>query len=74
MTKNTKLAKLAHAIRDYRGTYDPETGKWRRAPDQSARPRVERWLGELKLDVAGSLTLIDSFKTTDDMRAWLAKI
>lgn len=74
MTRTAKAAKLAHAVREYRGSKNPGTGKWRVPPKPSAKPRVERWLAELKLDVAESMAKIDAFETFDQFRAWLRKI
>lgn len=74
MSKNEKLHKLANAIREYRGARSEAHGKWIRPPNPAARGRVERWLGELGLDVAGSMARIDAFETAGEFQAWVAKL
>lgn len=74
MTRAKKLSKLANAIRDYRGAYNAETLVWRVRPIPSAKVRVEKWLAELRMDVAATMPIIDGFKNMDEFRAWLLKI
>lgn len=74
MTRNAKIAKLANAIRDYRGAYNPTTMVWRVRPIPTAKGRVEKWLGELGLDVATTMPIIDGFETKGQFREWLAKL
>lgn len=74
MTRAKKIAKLANAIRDYRGAYNAATLVWRIRPIPSAAPRVERWLKELGMDVAATMPAIDGFKTKGEFSAWLAKL
>jgi hypothetical protein len=74
MTRTARISKLSHAIRDYRGIYNRETGKWITPPQPAAKARVERWLISLRLDVPKTLETIDGFKTGDEFRAWLRKL
>ena len=74
MSKNEKLHKLANAIREYRGARNAAHGKWIRPPKPVARRRVERWLGELGLDVAGSMVRIDAFETAGEFQDWVRGI
>lgn len=72
MTHSEKIGKLARAIRDYRGAYNEQTGKWlpNRTPNPSARVRVEKWLTRISLSI-GEMARIDAFKTQEQFRLWL---
>lgn len=74
MTRNIKIKKLANAIRDYRGAYNATTLVWRVRPIPAAKVRVEKWLGELGLNVAATMPAIDGFKTKEEFNAWLVKL
>lgn len=74
MTRNEKIHKLANAIKRYRGSYDPKTGKWLRAPQKMELGKVCRWLSELGINNAGSVDKIDGFKTLDAFNAWIRTV
>lgn len=74
MTRTEKFAKLGNAVRDYRGGYNPETGKWRAPPQPNAIARVHRWLRALGIEPVTVMEKIDGFKTKDEFRAWLQTI
>jgi hypothetical protein len=72
LTREQKKKKLGNAIKEYRGsTVD---GKWVQHPRPAARLRIHHWLEALGLDVAGSLTMIDNFKTHQEYRDWIKQL
>lgn len=71
MTRQQKISKLGNAIKDYRGAYVPDSGKWVRAPDRRALDRVTVWLRRLHLDVAGSMKFIDEFHSFGEFNKWI---
>ena len=74
MNRAEKIAKLSHAVRDWRGVIHPRTRKWIRPPKFRAAARVARWLEELGLNVADTMALLSAFTTYQDFHAWLRKI
>jgi hypothetical protein len=75
MTRANKIRKLGNAIREYRGRYHGDSGKWIDPPKPTAYSRILHWLGELKLpDINAALDKIDNFKTFDEMRQWLSAL
>lgn len=71
MSRTEKFGKLARAVREWRGAFNPNTGKWIRPPRQDALPRVARWLDELGMEVQPALEKLASFKTTREFDTWL---
>lgn len=74
MTRTQKIRKLASAIKDYRGAYNPGTGKWIRGPQPSALPRITAWLSRLDADIPSALAKIDGFETQDDCSLFLLEL
>ena len=74
MNRAEKIRKLVNAVKDYRGSYRPNTGKWIRGPMPSALPRVRHWLQELDQDIPTELARIDAFELIDDMNQWLKSL
>lgn len=74
MTRTDKIRKLSVAIKDYRGIYNSNSGKWIRGPMESALPRVRAWLERLNMDVPAALVKIDGFETVDDMSLFLMEL
>lgn len=73
MTRGQRLSKLGNAIREYRGRYYESTGKWIQRPKPTVRPKIEKWLKSLGLDVDESMKAIDGFKNFPEYHAWMAK-
>lgn len=71
MNRNQKIAKLANAIRDYRGMINNKTGKWIHPPKPVEMLRVQRWLTALGLDVIAGIHLVDNFQSFDQFNKWL---
>ena len=81
MTRNERIHKLANAIKEYRGTYDPRTGKWIWPPKIQKRPAIVKHLRALRerslptkaaiAQVADDARAIDGFKTHDEFRNWI---
>lgn len=75
MTKTEKLRKLGNAIREYRGAFNPASGKWIRSPKPNKVERILYWLELLGVqEPIVSLADIQEFKTFSEMRKWLANI
>ena len=74
MSRAERIQKLAHAVKDYRGVYDPQTGKWMRAPQPKLRARIAEHLRCLGRDVAAELRKIDGFKQRAEFETWIANI
>jgi hypothetical protein len=74
MSRNQKISKLGHAIRDYRGRYHADSGKWIEAPQPRAMDRIIVWLDRLNLPLQESIAAIDGFKSFPAYRAWLQKL
>lgn len=77
MTRAQRILKLAHAIKEYRGSYVPgsEPKKWIRHPKPAARERIEKWLKELHVtDLDEAFVAIDGFYDAEAMRAWLKNL
>ena len=74
MNKAEKIGKLARAIKEYRGTYDPINMRWTRQPKGRAIYRVVLWLEKLGLDTDASIPLINNFKSYEEMGSWLKSI
>ena len=75
MSRNEKINKLGNAIREYRGTYNPVTLKWKRQPKPHLADRLLRWLERLGVDEPiVALADIQEFKDFDQMRDWLSKL
>lgn len=74
MKRHEKIHKLANAIRDYRGQYDPKTGIWKYPPQPKAADRVARWLRELTPDATEGMKDVDGFKTFDEFRKWIGTL
>ena len=75
MSRNQKLKKLGNAIREYRGTYDPYTGKWRRPPKPEKAAGILSWLEKLGIkEPIPALADIQEFKSFDQMRDWMKQI
>lgn len=75
MTRTEKIRKLANAIREYRGITKTPAGaiqvQWWIAPHPAAASRVQKWLSHLGLDITLSMKLINEFKVTTELEAWL---
>jgi hypothetical protein len=71
MTRNEKIAKLAHAVLDLRGKYDERTGKWFKPPQPHKIEAVVRWATRLKLNVQEVLEKVESFKHVNEYEAWI---
>jgi len=74
MTRAQKVAKLQHAVADWRGAYDDKTGKWFRSPKPKAAARVRRWLEELGLEPEEAMRKIAGFAHYRKFNAWLKEI
>lgn len=74
MTRTDKIRKLSVAIKDYRGIYNSNSGKWIRGPMESALPRVRARLERLDMDVPAAIVKIDGFETVDDMSLFLMEL
>ena len=75
MSRNEKLAKLATAVRDWRGVFNPKSGGWTHPPKERAVYRVARWLKELKRpDPDGDIAAIGDFKSWHQFNAWIASL
>jgi len=78
MNRDTKINKLARAIKDYRGKFIPNPdgsiNKWMVGPKPDALKRVARWCSELKLPVQETLTKVDEFKNYAQFEAWIKGI
>ena len=72
MTRPEKVAKLGNAIRDYRGAYHPASKVWIKPPQKHASERVKTCAERLRLDPVKILAQADTFKTYDEMRAWIS--
>ena len=82
MTRNERIHKLSNAIKEYRGTFDPRTGKWIWPPKIQKRAVIVKWHRTLREptapsrqaaieQVAKDAAAIDGFKTYDEFRAWI---
>lgn len=71
MTRTEKITKLSGAIRGYRGSFNPQTGKWIKPPSRNHGLRVITWLERLKLDLKTSMEAINGFTKLSEMDAWL---
>ena len=65
------LKKLASAVKDYRGSYNPNTGAWVKHPKPKAERRVRRWLERLGLPVDLCMVEIRALKSYPEFRGWL---
>ena len=75
MNRNEKLAKLATAVSEWRGAFNPNTGKWTRHPKEKAVFRVAKWLERLgRKDVDGDIALIQTFTQYQQFNAWIASL
>lgn len=75
MKRHEKLHKLANAIREYRGQYDPKTGIWKHAPRPTVEERMLKWLKILRpTNWLKDSAAIDGFKTFHEFRAWMKKV
>lgn len=77
MTRSEKITKLANAIREYRGSYVPnsEPRKWIRHPKPGAKERVLQWLERLGVkDKIAAMQSVDGFVNIDDMLAYLTEL
>ncbi len=74
MNRETKIKKLANAVRAYRGAYNSQTGVWHNQPQPARLQDIENWLAKLYLDPAFHLPMINGFKTYDAFNSWLKMI
>lgn len=77
LSRNERLAKLGNAIREWRGVTQqtPRGVKWKRAPKRQKVERILVWLASLGVpEPILALDDIASFKTFDEMQAWLRKL
>ncbi len=75
MTRSKRLSKLGNAIREYRGVYYSNSGKWKRPPKPEAVKNILRWLTSLGVEEPITcLSDIQAFRNFDEMREWIAKI
>lgn len=74
MTRTERIRKLANAIKDYRGSYNKNTGAWIRPPDHMALARVTCWLKRLDRNIPVDLDRIDKFVSHSDMVKFLKEL
>lgn len=75
MTRNNKLAKLANAVREWRGVFNTRSKTWKLPPNEKAVFRVARWLKELKRpDVDGDIAIIGDFKSYEQFNKWISAL
>ena len=76
MTRTQRIEKLSNAIRAYRGVIHKigKETKYKTAPDKYKIKAIERYAGELLLDIRATVAIIDSFKTSDEFNTWIRTI
>lgn len=74
MNRADKIAKLCHAVKDWRGVTDAKTGKWVKMPKINAAGRVVKWLIELGLNAEQERTRISQFTKYADFYVWVRSI
>ena len=74
MTRNQRIAKLANAIREYRGRWNPKTKKWVQPPNPSKKSNIVRWACELGLHAPMVILNADNFATMDEFNRWIKDI
>ena len=83
MTRTEKINKLSNAIKDYRGVFEAQTGKWIRPPQVHKRSAITKWLLALRRStlseksareqVCADAKAIDGFRTYEEFNHWIAK-
>jgi len=71
MSSAQKHAKLANAIREYRGAWDSHNKKWIRAHRPHLLAYVSRWIVASCLPLGETLEKINGFKSAAEMDEWL---
>lgn len=75
MTRAEKIAKLANAIRAYRGMTKTPAGanevKWHIPPNPDKLEAILTWTGRLGIDQNDALRKIHAFKHYDEFNAWI---
>jgi hypothetical protein len=75
MSRAERLNKLGRAIKRFRGLYDPNTNKWKQAPDANEIPNVVKWLTSLNVvNPRGLIKEICELKTVDEFQAFMKNI
>jgi hypothetical protein len=74
MNRAETIQKLGRAVRDYRGVYFAESGRWKTPPNPGAKKRICRYVEALKMNFVDTLKVIDGFKNFDEMRAWFKNL
>ena len=71
MNRADKIAKLAHAVKEWRGVSHPKTGAWLKMPHPKAQRRVEKWMLELGINPEEGVKQILGFEKYVDFYAWV---
>ncbi|MCK9587752.1 MAG: hypothetical protein M0Q93_00130 [Terrimicrobiaceae bacterium] len=74
MNRAEKLKKLENAVKEYRGTYHPNTKKWIRPPKVAAKLAIQKYCELLGIDFEAAILSIDNFQTFAQMRTWFSSI
>jgi hypothetical protein len=76
MTRCERIKKLANAVKAYRGSYNPRTGKWISPPQLHRRDDVVKWLKSLRTEeqIWDDLKQIVAFKAISEFDKWIATI
>lgn len=74
MSRNERIKKLANAIREYRGRWNPQIKKWVQPPNPARKAGVIRWAGELGLHQDMVLLNVEGFATMDEFDRWIRDI
>lgn len=71
MTRDERIAKLVHAIIDYRGKYDEHSGKWFKPPQPARIEGIVRWCNRLKLNFTETMEKVNGFQHYDEFMKWV---
>jgi hypothetical protein len=75
VTRANRIAKLSHAIWEYRGRYDPASGKWWQTPKPRAVVRIRKWLEALGvIDIEVTVIRIEGFKSQEEFHSFLKEL
>ena len=74
MTRNQRIAKLANAIREYRGRWNPKTKKWVQPPNPAKKANMVRWASTIGLHTLMVVHNADNFATMDEFDRWIRDI
>ena len=74
MNLATKIYKFKKAVWEYRGKYDPKTGKWYKLPSTKAKARVVKGLQRLGIDPKDGMLAIDAMPDKPTFDAFIRTI